>query len=341
MPAQNSSPQGRFFPPKKKAFSLETETGSTILKRLPCVSVVNFSVSVGGSFDIMRRATPTVTPTSTKKRTIGRSSLIESKTNIRSTLKAATVPPGTSASGSGSLPPSTPVPTITHSSSSLSNNLDIEIFNLGEKIYLHGLKKWGVVRYFGDALFSDGKWVGVELFEELGRNDGTVQGHRYFSCKPKYGVFVRPANCSRATNIPASKPIAATPNVRTTSRLTTRASLPNTTVSRSSTMEMKMTSGSEYDSVATRQPTDYKRSSSDLPSDDVLSDEFLTRIASRLLADEKFRSKLIPTSSSPANERYDSLFVHTSILTLISAIDVSSRITRLENSLVPTLFDFP
>ena len=49
----------------------------------------------------------------------------------------------------------------------------------------------GHVRYCGTTSFSTGKWVGIELFEPNGKNDGTVQGARYFDCKPNYGVFVR------------------------------------------------------------------------------------------------------------------------------------------------------
>jgi hypothetical protein len=41
--------------------------------------------------------------------------------------------------------------------------------------------------------FSPGKWVGVELYEPNGKNDGTVQGVKYFTCKPNYGMFVRPS----------------------------------------------------------------------------------------------------------------------------------------------------
>lgn len=48
-----------------------------------------------------------------------------------------------------------------------------------------------VHRWLGPTHFSVGVWVGVELDSCEGRNDGEVQGSRYFTCTPGHGVFVR------------------------------------------------------------------------------------------------------------------------------------------------------
>lgn len=50
----------------------------------------------------------------------------------------------------------------------------------------------GEILFVGQTSFSPGVWVGVELDEPNGKNDGTVQGKRYFDCQDGYGVFARP-----------------------------------------------------------------------------------------------------------------------------------------------------
>ncbi|CAL8104193.1 unnamed protein product [Calicophoron daubneyi] len=47
----------------------------------------------------------------------------------------------------------------------------------------------GKLRYCGPVAFASGVWVGVELDEPLGRNNGTVNDVQYFSCAPNHGIF--------------------------------------------------------------------------------------------------------------------------------------------------------
>ncbi|KAH9641201.1 hypothetical protein HF086_004588 [Spodoptera exigua] len=48
------------------------------------------------------------------------------------------------------------------------------------------------VRYNGPLEGAKGLWIGVQYDEPRGKNDGSVNGKRYFTCPPKYGGFVKP-----------------------------------------------------------------------------------------------------------------------------------------------------
>ncbi|XP_036920771.1 dynactin subunit 1 isoform X9 [Sturnira hondurensis] len=62
---------------------------------------------------------------------------------------------------------------------------------VGSRVEVIGKGHRGTVAYVGATLFATGKWVGVILDEAKGKNDGTVQGKKYFTCDEGHGIFVR------------------------------------------------------------------------------------------------------------------------------------------------------
>ncbi|ROT42486.1 dynactin [Sodiomyces alkalinus F11] len=89
---------------------------------------------------------------------------------------------------------------------------------LGQTIQLSD-GRIGVVRFVGAAHFAPGEWVGIELEEDSGKNDGSVQGERYFDCVMGHGMFVRPTTLTiMAQPPPPPAAAAAKPLVRKPSR---------------------------------------------------------------------------------------------------------------------------
>ena len=56
----------------------------------------------------------------------------------------------------------------------------------------------GTVRFVGETDFAEGVWIGLELERPVGRNDGSVQGVRYFSCQQYHGLFCPPSHVTTA-----------------------------------------------------------------------------------------------------------------------------------------------
>ena len=51
----------------------------------------------------------------------------------------------------------------------------------------------GTVKFIGTTHSAKGYWIGIELDEPYGKNDGSIQGQRYFTCQEKYGLFLKPS----------------------------------------------------------------------------------------------------------------------------------------------------
>ena len=49
----------------------------------------------------------------------------------------------------------------------------------------------GAVRFIGSVHYARGEWVGIELDEPVGKNDGIVKGHRYFDAGEYRGAMSR------------------------------------------------------------------------------------------------------------------------------------------------------
>ncbi|XP_027477724.1 CAP-Gly domain-containing linker protein 4 isoform X7 [Zalophus californianus] len=63
----------------------------------------------------------------------------------------------------------------------------------GSQVLLTSSNEMGTVRYVGPTDFASGIWLGLELRNAKGKNDGAVGDTRYFTCKPNHGVLVRPS----------------------------------------------------------------------------------------------------------------------------------------------------
>ncbi|KAB8235503.1 putative dynactin [Aspergillus alliaceus] len=97
------------------------------------------------------------------------------------------------------------------------------------------------VRFAGATHFAAGEWIGIELDEPTGKNDGAVQGERYFDCEFGFGMFVRPTAIATVIGPPAKEAKLATkgtPNApQTRGRAQTGASASGLGIKKSGAMQ--------------------------------------------------------------------------------------------------------
>ena len=74
---------------------------------------------------------------------------------------------------------------------------------VGDRVEVKGKDLVGTIRFIGPTDFAPtGRWVGVELDEAKGKNNGLIQGKQYFHCPDNHGLFVRPGQVVVTTKPP-------------------------------------------------------------------------------------------------------------------------------------------
>lgn len=83
------------------------------------------------------------------------------------------------------------------------------------------------VRFVGSTHFAAGDWIGIELDEPTGKNDGAVQGERYFECEHGFGMFIRPSAVVAVIEQPKRE---SKPPPKVASNVTTATRRPQSTI---------------------------------------------------------------------------------------------------------------
>lgn len=76
---------------------------------------------------------------------------------------------------------------------------------VGDYVVVGGTKR-GYIKFIGITKFSPGIWCGVELDDNIGKNDGSINGIRYFTCEKTRGVFAPLNKVTAVKTTPQSRP---------------------------------------------------------------------------------------------------------------------------------------
>ena len=75
----------------------------------------------------------------------------------------------------------------------MSNVTGFKVSDIGKACVVTGVGS-GTVRFVGFHAEKDEPRIGVEMNEQSGNNDGTVNGNTYFTCKRGFGLLAHPSN---------------------------------------------------------------------------------------------------------------------------------------------------
>ncbi|KAI8069480.1 hypothetical protein BC940DRAFT_318326 [Gongronella butleri] len=84
---------------------------------------------------------------------------------------------------------------------------------IGCRVLIPTLNIRGTLRFRGETQFKPGIWAGIELDDDIGKNDGEVKGVRYFQCPPQRGLFILAGKVMAMSAPRPSRPSKSTRNV--------------------------------------------------------------------------------------------------------------------------------
>ena len=77
------------------------------------------------------------------------------------------------------------------SSSRLSLSNNNPVIEVGDRVTVIATGLQGIVRFSGPTDFAGGHFIGIDLDDPKGKNDGSVENIKYFNAAPNHGLFVR------------------------------------------------------------------------------------------------------------------------------------------------------
>ena len=92
------------------------------------------------------------------------------------------------------------IPRAPESQASNSKSNLFNLFKIGDRVLVGSNP--GVIAFVGETRFAKGDWAGVVLDDTVGKNNGSVQGVRYFECQPGHGIFTKLEKLTKINQIP-------------------------------------------------------------------------------------------------------------------------------------------
>jgi len=69
---------------------------------------------------------------------------------------------------------------------------NITMVDIDKRVLVEGYDSIGTLVFYGNHNSKPGKRCGIILDDAIGRNNGTIGGHKYFDCQDKKGILVAP-----------------------------------------------------------------------------------------------------------------------------------------------------